>query len=400
MCDGRGTAGSQSGPMETFESLVRAEFTPKNTYLNTASSALLPARAVAALDAAVRLRAEGRPLDPLFADVEVCRAAYARLAGVPAERVAAGATVALFSSLVAASLPPGAEVLTADDDFTSVLNPFHARGDLKVRSAPLEALADAVRPGTALVAVSAAQSADGRIADLPALREAARSHGARTYADFSQAAGWLPVRAGAYDYTVTITFKWLLGAHGAAFLTVPEDFGDLVPVQAAGPRGGPVGQLLRPRHRTRPQRTAVRHHPRAVQLRGPAGVLTLLEELGVDAVRAHDLALADRFRTGAASLGHEPVPAPGSPIVSVPGLGRLQPELSRAGIEVSNRPATCGRRSTSTTRPPTWTGCWTRCPAERTAAGRCLLVPHEEARPAVDGAVRTRHRRTCPYFTG
>jgi hypothetical protein len=65
--------------------------------------------------------------------------------------------------------------------------------------------------------------------------------------------------------------------------------------------------------------------------------LELLEELGLDAVRAHDLALADRFRAGLASLGHEPVPSPGSPIVSVPGLGRRQPELSSAGVEVSDR---------------------------------------------------------------
>ena len=35
--------------------------------------------------------------------------------------------------------------------------------------------------------------------------------------------------------------------------------------------------------------------------------------------------------------GHEPVPAPGSAIVSVPGLGSRQPELSEAGIEVSDR---------------------------------------------------------------
>ena len=64
--------GPHSGPMETFENLVRAEFAPKNTYLNTASNALLPARTVAALQDAVRLRAEGRALDPLFADVEAC----------------------------------------------------------------------------------------------------------------------------------------------------------------------------------------------------------------------------------------------------------------------------------------------------------------------------------------
>jgi len=330
--------GPQSGLMETFESLVRAEFTPKTTFLNTASNALLPARTVAALDRAARLRAEGGALDPLYADVEACRAAYARLAGVPVERVAAGASVALFTSLVAASLPPGAEVLTAEDDFTSVLNPFHARGDLKVRAVPLEQIAEAVRPGTALVAVSAAQSADGRIADLDALREAARQHGARTYVDFSQAAGWLPVDGDAFDYSVTITFKWLLGPHGAAFLVVPEDFGDLMPVQAgwvAGERPwescyGPVADLARSARR-------FDSSPALFTYAGLRASLTLVEEIGIDTVRAHDLALADRFRAGLAELGHEPVPSPGSPIVSVPGLGRLQPELAEKGIAVSDR---------------------------------------------------------------
>jgi selenocysteine lyase/cysteine desulfurase len=324
--------------MKTFESLVRAEFAPKNTYLNTASSGLLPARTVAALREAVLIRAEGRPLDPLFADVEAARAAFARLAGVPVGRVAAGASVAAHSGVVAASLPPGAEVLTAEDDFTSVLNPFHVRGDLKVRIVPLERLAESVRPGTALVAVSAAQSADGRVADLPALREAARAHGARTYVDFSQAAGWLPMEAGAYDYTVCTTFKWLLGPHGAAFLVVPEDFGGLRPVLAGWVAGenpwdscyGPVAELA---HSARRFDVS----PALFTYAGLRHSLALIEELGVDVVQAHDLALADRFRAGLATLGHEPVPAPSSAIVSVPGLGVKQPGLSAAGIEVSNR---------------------------------------------------------------
>ncbi|GGW18652.1 hypothetical protein GCM10018980_58380 [Streptomyces capoamus] len=323
---------------ETFESLVRAEFRPRSSYLNTASNGLLPARAVAALQEAALLRAEGRPLTPLYEDVEASRAAYGRLAGVPADRVAAGASVAAHTGVIAASLPPGAEVLTAEDDFTSVLNPFHVRGDLKVRAVPLERIADSVRPGTALVAVSAAQSADGRIADLPALREAARAHGTRTYVDFSQAAGWLPMDADAYDFTAAVTFKWLLGPHGAAFLTVPEDFGGLTPLLAgwvAAERPwdscyGPVAELAR----------SARRFDLTHALFTYAGLrrsLELIEELGVDAVHAHDVALAERFRAGLAALGHEPVPAPGSAIVSVPGLGFRQPELSAAGIEVSDR---------------------------------------------------------------
>ncbi|MEU6066346.1 aminotransferase class V-fold PLP-dependent enzyme [Streptomyces sp. NPDC047082] len=323
---------------ETFETLVRAEFTPQSTYLNTASNSLLPARTVAALHEAALLRAEGRPLTPLFEDVEACRAAYARLAGVPVTRVAAGASVAAHSGVIAASLPAGAEVLTAEDDFTSVLNPFHVRGDLKVRTVPLERIADSVRPDTALVAVSAAQSADGRVADLPALREAAREHGARTYVDFSQAAGWLPMDADAHDFTAAVSFKWLLGPHGAAFLVVPEDFGGLSPVLAGWVAGenpwdscyGPVAELA---HSAR--RFDLSHA--LFTFAGLRRSLDLIEELGVAAVHAHDVALADRFRAGLATLGHAPVPAPGSAIVSVPGLGDRQPELSRAGIELSNR---------------------------------------------------------------
>lgn len=327
-----------SGRMETFENLVRAEFTPKNTYLNTASNALLPARTVTALAEAARMRAEGRSLDPLYDDVEASRAAFARLAGVPADRVAVGSTAALYTALVAASLPPGADVLTAEGDFASVVNAFHVRGDLKVRAVPLERLAESVRPGTALIAVSSAQSADGRIADLPALREAARAHGARTYVDFSQSAGWLETDGDAHDYGVSITYKWLLGPHGAAFLVVPEDFGDLRPVQAGWVAGevpwescyGPVTELARSARRFDTS-------PALFTFAGLRASLELVEELGVDAVRAHDLALAERFRAGLAEAGHTPLPAPGSPIVSVPGLGHRRPELARAGIQVSDR---------------------------------------------------------------
>ena len=329
-----------SGAMETFESfesLVRAEFAPKNTYLNTASTGLLPARTVAAMRTAVQAAAVGTPTD-MFDDVEATRASFAGLTGVPVRRVAAGASVAVYSGLIAASLPAGAEVLTAEADFSSVVNPFHMRADLKVRSVPLERIAEAVRPGTALVAVSAAQSADGRIADLPAIRAAAREHGARTYIDASQAAGWLDLDADAYDYVASVGFKWLVCPRGVAFLVVPEDLGGLTPVFAGWVAGekpwdscyGPVEELAHSARR-------FDESPALFSYAGARHSFALLEELGVDAVRAHDLALADRFRTGLHTLGQEPVPSPGSPIVSVPGLGHRQAELSSAGVEVSDR---------------------------------------------------------------
>ncbi|CAM5264440.1 Aminotransferase class V domain-containing protein OS=Streptomyces fumanus OX=67302 GN=GCM10018772_64890 PE=4 SV=1 [Streptomyces fumanus] len=323
--------------METFETLVRAEFEPKNTYLNTASLGLLPARTVAAMREATESVAAGQPSD-MFADVEAARAAFARIAGVPPTRVAAGASVAVYSGLVAAALPAGAEVLTAEGDFASLVNPFHARGDLKVRAVPLERIAESVGPDTALVAVSAVQSADGRLADLAALREAARTHGARTLVDVSQSAGWLPLTAGDFDFVAMVAYKWVFCPRGVAFLVVPEDLGGLTPLFAGWAAGehpwqstyGPVTEYARSARR-------YDESPALLSYTGARHSLALVEELGVDAVRAHDLALADRFRAGLAALGHEPVDAPGSAIVSVPGLGHRQAELSRAGIEVADR---------------------------------------------------------------
>ena len=73
-------------------------------------------------------------------------------------------------------------------------------------------LAEAVDGGTDLVAVSAVQSSDGRLADLDAIAAAAAHHGARTLVDATQACGWLPLDASRFDYVVCAGYKWLLGA--------------------------------------------------------------------------------------------------------------------------------------------------------------------------------------------
>ncbi|NYV75418.1 aminotransferase class V-fold PLP-dependent enzyme [Streptomyces sp. UH6] len=322
--------------MPNLDDAAASEFRPGNLFLNTAAVGLLPARSTAAVRAALEDAATGRPAD-IFGPVEQARASYARLMGVSPGRVAVGTSVAAYSGLIAASLPAGAEVLTAEGDFSSLVNPFHVRGDLSVRAVALEKIPEAIGPGTAMVVVSAVQSADGRLVDLPALRAAAAAHGARICLDVSQAAGWLPLDAGEYDFTVTVTHKWLCSLFGLAFLTVPEDFGGLRPLSAGWVAGeepwascyGPIGELARSARRF--------DEPQSMAPVAAARSLALFEELGVEAVHRHDLALADRFREGLARLGHEPLPSPGSPIVSVPGLGGRQPGLSAAGIELSDR---------------------------------------------------------------
>lgn len=207
-----------------------------------------------------------------------------------------------------------------------------------MRYVPLDGMAEAVRPTTSLVALSSVQSADGRLADLDAVRAAAAAHGARVLLDATQSAGWLPLDAGAYDYTVTGGFKFLLCPRGTSFLTVTEEAQEILPpLFASWVAGedrwnstyGPIGRLAGTARRFDEAPAFLAYH-------GAEHSLALLAEIGIDAVHAHNTALAARFRTGLAGIGHEPVPGR-TAIVAVPGLGGREPALARAGITVSAR---------------------------------------------------------------
>ncbi len=127
---------------------VRGQFEPAPGHLNTASIGVPPRIAVEAMSEALDAWRIGCA-EPTAYDALVTRSrdAFARLVQAPPECVAIGATASGLIGLVAASLPSGAEVLTADGDFTSVLFPFLAqepRG-VTVRSVPLAQLAEQIR---------------------------------------------------------------------------------------------------------------------------------------------------------------------------------------------------------------------------------------------------------------
>lgn len=143
---------------------ARGEFDAEVVYLNTATLGLPPRRSWLALQDALRAWRAGTS-DPAGYDLALAgaRAAYARLVGTNPSGVAVGSQVSVFAGLVAASLPGGSEVVTVSGDFTSILFPFHVQAPrgVVVREVPLERLPEAVTARTALVSMSAVQSADG-----------------------------------------------------------------------------------------------------------------------------------------------------------------------------------------------------------------------------------------------
>ncbi|TYC16634.1 aminotransferase class V-fold PLP-dependent enzyme [Actinomadura syzygii] len=312
---------------------ARREFRAGVAYLNTAAYGLPPRAAHEAMLAAERDRAAGL-LAPGALDEAVTRSreAFARLLGVPAARVACGPQVSYFVGLVAASLPAGSSVLVADGDFTSLLWPFAARPGLTVRSVPLERIAEHV-DGVDVVAVSAVQSADGRVAPMADLVAAARVHGARILLDATQAAGWLPLPAADVDWLVCGGYKWLLGPRGTCFLTGVPDALDALPAIGAGWYAGadvwdsvyglPV--------RLAPDARRLDLSPAWQCWAGHAPALELLERVGVEAIHAHDVGLARRF---SAALG---LPPGDSAIVAVTVPDGTAETLRAGGVVASVR---------------------------------------------------------------
>jgi selenocysteine lyase/cysteine desulfurase len=315
---------------------ARAEFGPDGVYLDTATFGLPPRRTMAAVEEALDGWRRGTA-DAAGYDVPVAasRRDYARLVGVDPSWVAIGSQVSAFVGLVAASLPAGSEVLTASGDFTSILFPFLARADrgVAVREVPLEALHDAVTASTSLVAVSAVQSADGRLADLEALEAACAATGTRTLIDTTQAVGWLPVDASRFSFTTGGGYKWLLAPRGTAFFTVqPELMADVVPIAAGWYAGEDrwtsiYGSPLRLARTARRFDLSPAWHPWV----GQAASLELLLGIGAPTLHAHATGLAERFCT---RVG---LPFAGSAIVAARTDEEVPELLRRAGIVAATR---------------------------------------------------------------
>jgi selenocysteine lyase/cysteine desulfurase len=317
---------------------LRAAFAGGRDYL-AACTLGLPSRATrAAIIADLDEAAAGRP-DPVgyTAAVERTRASYAALVSVDPARVAVGSQTSVLVGLVATSLPDGAEVLCAEGDFASLVAPFaHAGRGVRVRTAPLARLAESVTPDTDLVVFSLVQSATGEVADAGAIRAAAAGAGARTLCDTTQAVGWLPVDAGAYDVTVCHAYKWLCAPRGVAFLTIAPDAAASVSPVFAGWYAGADPWSSCYGHEVSLAADASRFDvsPAWQAFVGAEPALALFAGADRELLHAHATGLAARFRSG---LGLHPDAVPSAIVTWKDPAGAHLARLTAAGITASGR---------------------------------------------------------------
>ncbi|HEY8471902.1 MAG TPA: aminotransferase class V-fold PLP-dependent enzyme [Natronosporangium sp.] len=305
-------------------------------WLNTASFGLPPRPAWEALQAALAEWRVGRGAWEHWAlGTDRSRTAFARLVGVPTDDVAIGATVSQLLAPVAAGLPDGARVVAPAMDFASNLFPWMAQSGRGVTVRTVDAvakLAEAVDEDTDLVAFSLVQSADGTVADYARVVEAARAHGALVVVDATQACGWLPFDASLADVVVVHAYKWLMAPRGAAFGYFSPAVRELMTPHAAGwyAAADIHASYYGPRMELAAGARAFDISPAWFAFVGAAPALKLVAEIGVDRIRHHNVALANRFLAG---LGQPPGES-AIVTVDVPGA---EEKLRRAGVRAAVR---------------------------------------------------------------
>ncbi|MFI5712994.1 aminotransferase class V-fold PLP-dependent enzyme [Kribbella sp. NPDC051620] len=308
---------------------------PRPGWLNTASYGLPPRPAWEALQAVLHdWQVGATSWEPWDESTTRARASFARLVGAEVADVFVGSTVSAAVAPIAAGLPDGSRVLVDDVEFTSNVYPWmvHADRGVEVVAAGTDKFVEAIQPGIDLVAVSAVQSATGTVLDLAAVVAACKEIDALLVIDASQALGWLPLTVAGVDALIAHTYKWLMSPRGATLGYLSPRLQERCrPLQAGWYAGRNVGgSYYGPQMELAPDARRFDQSPAWFSFVGAAPALELIEQIGVETIHAHNLALANEFRAG---IG---LPPGDSAIVSasIPGA---EEAFAAAGVRAAVR---------------------------------------------------------------
>lgn len=223
----------------------------RGIYLNSASTGPMPARAVEALEAANRDRAD--PLrwtvERANATLDTARRLAARLIGAEPDEIALMPNTTTGLNIAAWALPleRGDVILTFDREFPSNIYPWLARGrdGVVLERIPVTAegwpdesrlLARLGEPRVRGVCVSLTQFSTGYTIDLDAFSRLTRATGTWLIVDAIQGIGQVPVdvRRTPVDFLACGAQKWLLSPWGTGFLHVRRELIPTIPPMFAG----------------------------------------------------------------------------------------------------------------------------------------------------------------------
>lgn len=292
----------------------------RTTYLNSCS---LGALSVRARERAETFRDEWDTrgasawYDRWLARLDELRGRVAHLFGAAPSELALAPSISGALSVVASALDfrSRPRVVVTDLDFPTLAYQWMARPEVEVVRVPSDdgvtidprRIADAVDDRTALLATSHVFFTTGAIQDLAALADIAHVHGALFLVDAYQSAGQVPidVRATDVDMLVAGPLKWLLGGPGLAYLYVREEMiPRLVPTTAGwfGTRDPFAFDITGFEFRDDARRYEL-GTPALPTVHTALGGQEIIDELGVDAIRARNTMLTERLVARAHDAG-------------------------------------------------------------------------------------------------
>lgn len=316
------TARTGLAPAREFPSLSEL------CYLNTASIGLMP---VAARFTAEQFERQLSLYGTTWFDertevaaLDWARAAAGALLNAPPEHIAVTTSVTEALSQLAWSLKPdrGSNVVSIDLEFPSVVYPWMrvaretgaevrlVRAAERPQSLSLDTLAEFIDDDTAVICVSHVQYATGHRFDLDGLAKLAEGHGAWLVVDGSQSVGAVPIdlTRSRVDALVCAGYKWLCGPFGAAICYVgPRLQEQLDPhfvgwKSTADPYAMDASALRLARSPLAQMEFSTMAYGSGVAL---ASAIEHVDEIGVDAIFAHNMELSAMLRGGLEELGAE-----------------------------------------------------------------------------------------------
>ncbi|MBK7827803.1 aminotransferase class V-fold PLP-dependent enzyme [Nannocystis sp.] len=281
------------------------------TYMNSNSMGAMPRQAVAALaQYAADWAREGVEVWPHWFDVLQATAdSAARFLGAPAGQTILNQNVAYFQAAVASALDfsgPRNKVVVEALQFPNVLYVWDRYRELGAdlhlvpsddgMTIPLERMLAAIDERTAIVPISHGIYVSGALQDVKAICARAHEVGALVMVDVYQTVGVMPIDVHEWDADLVVggSHKWLCGGPGTAFMWMKPALRERMRPRLTGWMGhaDPFNFEAPPIRYASDHRHFLAGTPSMPAYYVARAAYENLHAIGLDRIRAHNLALA------------------------------------------------------------------------------------------------------------
>jgi len=300
-----------------------------STYMNSNSMGAMPRQAAQALAtyAADWAREVVEVWPHWFEVLQATADSAARFLGAPAGQTVLNQNVAYFQAAVASALDfrgPRNRVVVESLQFPNVLYVWDRYRELGVEldlvpsddgmTVPLERMLAAIDERTAIVPISHGIYVSGALQDVKAITARAHEVGALVMVDVYQTVGVMPIDVHEWDADIVVggSHKWLCGGPGTAFMWMKPALRERLKPRMTGWLGhaDPFAFEPPPTRYANDHRRFLAGTPSMPAYYVARAAFENLHAIGVDRIRAHNLALAHIILDRAEATGltvHSPL---------------------------------------------------------------------------------------------